>query len=133
MIGLDTNVLVSFLVQSEHEQTGAAARFLGENCSRRSPCFVNRIVLVELVWVLETAQYERGAIADVLERLCRAAELRVEDGDAALAAARRYRTGEADFSDYYLGQVNRRLGCVSTATFDRRAADLPEFNLIPNK
>jgi predicted nucleic-acid-binding protein len=132
MIGLDTNVLVSFLVQSEHEQTGAAAKFLRNHCTRESPCFVNRIVLVEMVWVLETAGYERRVIADVLEGLCRAAELRIEDVDAALIAVRRYREGEADFSDYYLGQVNKRLGCFPTATFDRRAAELYEFSHITN-
>jgi predicted nucleic-acid-binding protein len=130
VIGLDTNVLVSFLIQSEHEQTSAAAAFLRQRCTRESPCLVNRIVLVEMVWVLETAGYGRAVIADVLERLCRAAELRIEDGDAALLAVRRYREGEADFSDYYLGQVNRRLGCESTATFDKRAAGVPQFELI---
>ncbi len=130
MIGLDTNVLVSFLIQSEHEQTSAAAAFLGRNCTRESPCLVNRIVLVEMVWVLETAGYGRGVIADAVEQLCRAAELRIEDGDAALIAVRRYREGEADFSDYYLGQVNQRLGCESTATFDKRAAGVAEISLI---
>ena len=64
MIGLDTNVLVRYLVQDEPGQVDAAARLIEGRSTARLPGYVSVPVLVELVWVLAGAyRYERGVVA----------------------------------------------------------------------
>ena len=68
MIGLDTNVLVRFLVQDDPAQSALAAQLVEGRCHPDSPGLINRIVLCELVWVLESCyRYSRFQIVDVLE------------------------------------------------------------------
>ena len=55
MIGIDTNVLVRHLVQDDLRQSREATRVITKQRTRDDPGFINRIVLCELVWVLESA------------------------------------------------------------------------------
>lgn len=131
MKGLDTNVLVRFLVKDDPDQAAQAVSFMRTACTAEDPCHVNRIVLCELEWVLESAYgYPRSTVADAIGRILRTSELLVEDADEAWAALRAYREYGADFSDCLLGQTNLGRGCESTATFDRRAGRMPEFELL---
>jgi predicted nucleic-acid-binding protein len=132
MIGLDTNVLVRFLVADDKDQAARAARLIEERCSGDDPGFVDSVVLCELVWVLEGAYgYARPLIAEVLEKMLHSAELEIANVEAAWAALRAYRSGGADFSDALIGRLNRQAGCVATATFDRGAAALDDFFEVP--
>ncbi|MEM8496573.1 MAG: PIN domain-containing protein [Pseudomonadota bacterium] len=51
-IGLDTNVLVLYLVQDDKKQAELANRFIEDKRTVDAPGFVNHIVLCELCWVL---------------------------------------------------------------------------------
>ena len=51
MIGVDTNVLVRYIVQDDPEQTDAAVRLIEDQCTAQSPGYVSVPVLMELVWV----------------------------------------------------------------------------------
>jgi predicted nucleic-acid-binding protein len=122
MRGIDTNVLVRFMVQDDAEQAAKAAQFIATGCSVEEPCLVNRIVICELVRVLESAYgYPRDQVADVLERILRTAQLKIEDSDEAWTALSEYRRS-ADFSDALIAIGNLRSGCEYTATFDRKAS-----------
>lgn len=55
MKGLDTNVIVRFLVRDDEEQWQIAVRYINEAMLANEPCFVNNIVLCEVVWVLRTS------------------------------------------------------------------------------
>lgn len=122
MIGIDTNVLVRYLVQDDPEQASGATRFITNECSSDEPGFINRIVLCELVWVLETAYgYARESVAIALEKTLRTAQFRIEDHQEAWASFRVYQEG-ADFADSLIAGVNRRWGCSRSVTFDHKAA-----------
>jgi predicted nucleic-acid-binding protein len=128
--GLDTNVLVRLLTQDDRIQGPAAEAYVRRACTRDSPCFINRVVLVELVWVLESAYgYSRAAVGDAVERILRTGEFKVEDTDVARAALVAYRRAGADFADAMIGRGNRAQGCAATATFDRQAAAMEDFEL----
>jgi AbrB family looped-hinge helix DNA binding protein len=72
VIGLDTNVLVRYLVQDDARQAAVATRQIEAN-----RCFINLIVLCELVWVLDAAYgYDRQEIAGVIEKSSRRPNLR---------------------------------------------------------
>jgi predicted nucleic-acid-binding protein len=51
VIGIDTNVLVRFIVQDDPEQSTRATRFM-QVLTKESPGFISSIVLAELTWVL---------------------------------------------------------------------------------
>jgi len=43
--GLDTNILVRYLVQDDAKQAVSATEFIEKNCTDEFPCFVMRIGL----------------------------------------------------------------------------------------
>ncbi len=123
MKGLDTNVLMRHLTQDDIAQARLASRFIAAECTREEPCFINRVVLCEMVWVLESAyEYSRESISEALERVLRTHQFSVEDMGAAWSALRRYRSGVADFADCLIGETNREAGCAETITLDKKAA-----------
>ncbi|MEE8271031.1 MAG: type II toxin-antitoxin system VapC family toxin [Alphaproteobacteria bacterium] len=131
MIGLDTNVLVRYLVQDDPGQGAAAATFIARTCTSDEPAYLNTVVLSELTWVLSRPyDYRRDQIADVLDKLLRAAQLRFEDPPLIWDALNAYRSGSADMADCLIGAINAKGGCATTVTFDKKAARLTDFTLL---
>jgi predicted nucleic-acid-binding protein len=58
MHGLDSNVLLRFVLEDEPAQYELARRFFGR-CTRENPAYVNLMVLCEFVWVLTTGARRR--------------------------------------------------------------------------
>jgi predicted nucleic-acid-binding protein len=125
MIGLDTNVLVRFLVQDDPDQAAAATQIMN-GLTIAEPGFVCREAMVELVWVLERAYgLPRTAIALALDGLLEARELVIEAADSVAIATERYRKGGPGFADQMIALAGQGAGCAVTVTFDRKAAGLP--------
>ena len=130
MIGIDTNVLVRYLAQDDARQTAAANAFIENTLDAGQPGYVNRVVLCELVWVLESAYgYTRTQIAEALQRLFEIDRFRIEDVALAWRALDAYLDG-IDFSDALIALVNEQAGCEHTASFDRKAARLKQTRLL---
>lgn len=130
MKGIDTNILVRYLVRDDPAQFRAASRFIENDCSEQEPGFVNHVVLAELVWVLERGyKYARPEIVTALGALLLTSQLSIEHPDDARAALDEYQNG-ADFADSLIAAANVRVGCEYTATLDRRAARRKGFRLI---
>jgi predicted nucleic-acid-binding protein len=128
--GLDTNVLLRLLLADDPAQTKRAVDYV-EHGWAEAPCWINCIVLCETVWVLERSLgLSRTEIAGVVERLLQADELTIEDAKVVRSALYAYRISRAGFTDCLIGMSNGFLGCERTATFDRKAAELDEFELI---
>jgi predicted nucleic-acid-binding protein len=49
LIGLDTNVIVRYLVQDDEQQSKLATDLIEDQCSTESPLFINEITLCEIV------------------------------------------------------------------------------------
>jgi predicted nucleic-acid-binding protein len=131
VIGLDTNVLVRYLVRDDARQAGAAAKLIARHCSKEQPGRVSLVVLCELVWVLSRAyRYAQPEIGAVVEKLLQTAELDIESADIAWAALRLYRSEGAGFADAVIGLCNQQAGCQLTATFDTAAARLAPFREV---
>ncbi len=123
MIGLDTNILVRYIVRDEPAQTAAATRLIETHCSDASPGFVSQLVLAELFWVLNRAyQYDKPLLLKLFSTLLSAAELQVEQAQDAWQALWAYESGSADFADYLIARRSCHAGCSTTYTFDRKAA-----------
>jgi predicted nucleic-acid-binding protein len=131
MIGLDTNVLVRYLVQDDTAQARAAAATLEGAASRGETLFLAAITLCELVWVLESAYgRSRAAIAAALEQIARTGDFTLEHADHVRGAVAAYKMTTADFADALVGRINEAVGCAHTVTFDRGMKRLPQFRVL---
>lgn len=131
MRGIDTNVLVRFIVQDDKAQ-GALARKLIENrCSAERPAHLPLIVLCELAWVLDSAYgYSRDEIATTLRQVLMTDCFDIEEHALAWQALRDFGDGRADYADYLIARLNRQRGCDTTFTFDKKASAHPAFTLL---
>lgn len=128
--GLDTNVIVRFLMKDDAEQAAIATKAFAE-FTTDAPGFVCREVLVELVWVLQKIyRLPRTDIADAIEGLLSAREIVVESADQVAVAVDRLRKGGAGFADQMIALAGQGAGCQATVTFDRKAAGLPGMSLL---
>ena len=131
MKGLDTNVLVRYLVQDDPRQAAVASRFIETQCSVDSPCFIGQIVLCELAWVLESNYGQsRTEIATIIEQLLQVGQLDVMEPDVAWRALEDYKKSNADFPDHLMARINESQGCESTLTFDKKASKQPLFQIL---
>ena len=123
MIGIDSNILVRYITQDDSKQATRAEKLLTSKCSKDAPGFINRIVLCELAWVLEKAyHYSREQIVNTFEQLFTTTELEIDGGDEAWAALADFKEKNIDFSDAYIGYLNKAVGCEGTYTLDQQAA-----------
>lgn len=127
MIGLDTNVLLRYLLKDDAAQAARAEREL----ERDERFLIDSIVLCELVWVLEAGYgFSRADIAAALERILATAQFEIDGQDLVLTALDDFRRSAADFSDCLIGRRNRSSGAPETVTFDRSLKGLEGFRLL---
>ncbi len=130
MKGVDTNILVRYILQDDPRQSQLATDFIENECSVEAPVFINGIVLCELVWVLESAyEYPKKSIANVIEKILRIRQFHIHEPEIAWKALHGYSSsGGADFSDHYIANLNMQYGCDYTVTFDKKAARAVGFH-----
>ena len=130
MIALDTNVIVRYLTQDDPLQAAAAADLI-ESFSPEAPGFVALVVVVELVWVLQSSyRAKRPEIVRSLEILLRSKELLVERAEIIWQALHRFAASNADFTDCLIERSGNAAECEYTATFDRNAATSAGMRLV---
>lgn len=128
MLGVDTNVLVRYILQDDLKQAQQATNFLENECSENIPAFINGIVMCELVWVLESAyEYPKESIASVIEQILRTRQFHIHEPEILWQSLHGYKHNGADFADNYIASLNAHHGCEYTVTFDKRASRLKQF------
>jgi predicted nucleic-acid-binding protein len=128
MIGLDTNVIVRYLVQDDPVQSARATDLIEHRLTEQEPGFLCVVVLAELAWVLERAYgLPPPKLAAAIERLLQANVLVVEREQEVFTAITAMRAGLGSFADALINALNLRVGCGCTVTFDRRALRLRGF------
>jgi len=128
MLGLDTNVLVRFLVRDDEAQFDKARKLIKREVAAGHRVFVSQLVLQEAEWVLRSRYgLPKQQIVEVVSGLLDATDVQLEDEAAIEEALFTWKDATADFADCLIGARNRRLGCRATATFDAKAAKLPGF------
>lgn len=130
MIGLDTNVLVRYIMQDDAKQSPKATRLI-ESLDVDRPGFITLISVIELYWVL-TSCYELSGqqVKQALETLLRARQIVVDQADQVLRALRVYEGGKADFADCLIERTAAAAGCTETVTFDTGAAKNAGMTLV---
>jgi predicted nucleic-acid-binding protein len=131
MIGVDTNVLIRFLVDDDPDQNARARAFLSAR-SFSDPAFVSAITLAETVWVLtRRLKFPVGTVAKILRELLASEGLIVEHAEELGAIVFGEADPGADIADYLIAWSGAAAGCSRTVTFDRRAASgVPGMELL---
>lgn len=128
MIGLDTNVLVRFLVRDDESQFERARRLIRRQAEEGEPVHISLLVLLETEWVLRSRyKLSKGEILGCFSELLSAVELSFEDELSIEEALFLWKDSPAQFADCLIGARHRTSGCVATATFDTGALKLPGF------
>ena len=128
MLGIDTNVLVRFLVRDDEAQFEKARKLIKREVSAGRRIFVNQLVLMETEWVLRSRYgVKKDQIIDSISSLLDANDLQIEDEPSVEEAVFVWRDSNAEFADCLIGAKNRRLGCRATASFDQKSWKLPDF------
>lgn len=121
MIGIDTNLLVRFLMDDDPGQSILAKRFFA-SLGADNQGYVSLVVVVETIWVLQKSyKTPRSLIAESIEALLDSQELAFQDSPSVYFAVQAYKKGE-DFADALAFHSAKQAGCETTMTFDKKAA-----------
>lgn len=130
MIGLDTNVIVRYIMQDDPKQAAKATNLI-EGLSAEAPGFIALVSIVELVWVLSSCyELSRAQVSQALEVILRSKQLIVDRAEHVVRALRAYSTGSADFADCLIERIAASAGCTQTMTFDTAAAKTAGMTLL---
>lgn len=131
MIGLDTNVILRYLLQDEPKQTRQVNQIIDRQLSEEDPGFISLVTVLEIVWVLRSLLMRKPSqIAAHLENLLAADSLEVQNEQQVFEAVFALKRNTGEFEDALIGALNVWAGCSYTWTFDRKAARLPHFRGI---
>ena len=130
VIGIDTNILVRFLVRDDPGQS-LRARNLMQSFSADEPGFIALAALVELVWVMQRSYGtpKEETIAFV-EHFLRAEEMVVENAAVVWQAVHAYARSNADFTDCLIERSANQARCTRTLTLDAKAAKTAGMRLL---
>jgi predicted nucleic-acid-binding protein len=109
MLGLDTNVLVRYLVRDNEAQFERARRLIRRTAAAEG-VFVSLLVLQETEWVLRSRyDLSKAEIIETISALLDTTEVRFEDEPTIEETLFLWKDRVVDFSDCLIGTRNRRL------------------------
>ena len=128
MLGVETNILVRYLVGDDRSQYERARRLIHRAEDIGEPVWVSLLVLLEMEWVLRSRYgLTKPDIVAAFSSLLQTAEVVFEDEPSVEHAIYVWKDSRAEFADCLINARHRRLGCRATATFDRKALKLAGF------
>jgi predicted nucleic-acid-binding protein len=128
MIGIDTNVLVRYLVRDDAAQFERARRRLHREADAGDGVLISLLVVLEIEWVLRSRyQLPKSDILGAFSALLDSADVSVDDEPSLEESLYLWKDSTADFADCLITARHRRLGCSATATFDAKALRLTGF------
>ena len=131
VIGLDTNVLVRYLVQDDPAQAEIANSIMESEISLDNKGFVSCVMLCEVVWVLKRAYKQpKARLLEVIRLMFETDSIEIERRAEVWRAYRAFAQGDADFSDYLIGEVAHSHGVEKVYTFDTSCADSGFFQVL---
>jgi predicted nucleic-acid-binding protein len=122
LIGLDTNVLIRFIMVDDAKQAEIATTYIEKELSQELPGYINLIVMCEVSWLLlRTYKLPKEVFLQIANSLLRKAQLVFEQEESILKALVIFGTVNADFHDILIGCLNAETGTHTTVSFDNTA------------
>ncbi|HEY1613427.1 MAG TPA: type II toxin-antitoxin system VapC family toxin [Rhizomicrobium sp.] len=131
MRGLDTNVLIRFLLADDPAQTRAATKIIQDAVAAGEVLLVSLLTVLELEWVLRASVgMDKNAILRTFKMLLEARELLFDQEAVLEQALYDFEHFTADFADCLMLASYRAARCETMLTFDIKAAKLPGAELV---
>ena len=131
MKGIDTNVLVRYLVKDDARQSRAAEMAISDALTSGQPLALSLLALMETEWVLRSQyDFDKATVIMVIKTLIETEEIAIEHEDIVERSLYLYESSSADFTDCLMVVRYRVIGCEAMLTFDTRAAKLPGGELL---
>ncbi len=129
--GIDTNILVRFLVSDDDQQAQQVYRLFKKAETQKTEFFVPLVVVLELIWVLESAY---GIVREeILESIGDLLLMPILQFEHVVTLQQFILTAQGtryDLSDLLIGQVAKDQGCQGVLTFDKKASASLLFELV---
>jgi len=130
MIGVDTNIVVRYLMADDEVQSPRAKTIM-DGFTEEDPGFISLVTLLETVWVLKRRyKVAQEDTLRTLTALMASPVLRIQEESAVDEALEISRRENCDFPDALVAVLGTRAGCSRTLTFDRKAATIPGMEVI---
>lgn len=131
MAGLDTNILVRWLVGDDERQSRQVESLLRSRIAQQEPLFVPCTVILELEWVLRSRYgFDKPAILLALNAVLDTRELEIQSEPAVERALHLFRQGAADFADCLHAGLCTDARHAPMLTFDAKAARRADVQLV---
>lgn len=130
MKGVDTNILIRFLIGDDELQAKKVYNLFKKAESEKKELFVPMLVLLELIWVLESVyEIARTDILESIHDLTLMPILKFEQLSAVQQFTHDAPGNRYDLSDLLIAYSARSQGCEVVITFDKKASQFDLFEL----
>jgi predicted nucleic-acid-binding protein len=131
MIGIDTNILVRFLVRDDLKQGESVKNFFAMSQKKGEYLFISNVVVLELLYVLESVyEYNREEIVNAINALLKINIFKFENHNLLSEFINISKTTNIELPDLLVGLISKYAGCRSTITFDKSASKSNLFKLL---
>jgi predicted nucleic-acid-binding protein len=118
---VDTNLFVRYLTDDDAEKTDGVEALLGEASEGKVRLVTADLVLVELIWVLESSYVMKpGEITPMIRAILATPGLEVINGALMTRALDHYEVQNIDIVDGYIAALTEKLNITDVYSFDRK-------------
>ena len=126
MYGLDTNVLIRYLLRDDPVQAEQARTTIESAVQSGEPVVISLLTMLESEWVLRScASLDKRAVISTFRMLLETRDIRIDQEETLEEALYLYENNNTDFADCIMAARYARLGCSAMLTFDKKASQLP--------
>jgi len=130
MKGIDSNILIRFLIGDDVQQAKQVYDLFKNAETQKNEYFVPLLVLLELIWVLESVyEIPKAALLDSIHDLTLMPILKFEQQATVQQFIHAASKSSHDLSDLLIAHSAKSSGCESVLTFDKKTAIYDLFEL----
>ncbi|MCP3872208.1 MAG: type II toxin-antitoxin system VapC family toxin [Desulfobacteraceae bacterium] len=130
MKAVDTNILIRFLVGDNELQAKKVYSILKKAESEKKELFVPLLVVLEMIWVLESVyDISRAEVLDAIRDLLLMPIFKFDQQPALQKLVHSAQGNKYDLSDLLIAHSAKVNGCAAVITFDKKASKFKLFEL----
>jgi predicted nucleic-acid-binding protein len=138
VIGLDTNILVRWLISPDQADLASSDAELEQVArvvdAEGASLFVNVVVIAETAWIMEKKlELGRDDVSAIISRLLFAENITLGNDPETQAALLLYTSSNIGFADCLIAKLNLAAGCAHTLTFDKKAGRTAGFRHVDDR
>jgi predicted nucleic-acid-binding protein len=130
MKAIDTNILVRFLIGDDKQQAKKVYNIFKKAESEKDELFVPLLVVLELIWVLESVyEISRADILESIREFLLLPILRFEHKSVLQQFTLSAQANRYDLADLLIAHSAKMQGCETVLTFDKKVSKFQLFEL----